>query len=66
MDNIATKILTFVFAAVILVLINPFLVWLLWNWLMPAIFGLTKITFLQSIGLVLLVDILIKSHGVKK
>ena len=26
----------------------------LWNWLMPAIFGLTKITFFQSVGLLTL------------
>ena len=26
----------------------------LWNWLMPTIFGLTKITFFQSVGLLIL------------
>ncbi len=26
----------------------------LWNWLMPAIFGLKAITFLQALGLVVL------------
>lgn len=26
----------------------------LWNWLMPTIFGLTRITFWQSFGIVLL------------
>jgi hypothetical protein len=30
----------------------------LWNWLMPAIFGLTPITFLQALGLVILSKIL--------
>jgi hypothetical protein len=34
---------------------------LLWNWLMPLIFGLKKISILQSIGLVLLSKILLKS-----
>ncbi len=34
---------------------------LLWNWLMPEIFGLTKITFLQAVGLYILSGIMIKS-----
>ena len=33
----------------------------LWNWLMPSIFGLVKIGFLKSIGLILLCELLIKS-----
>jgi hypothetical protein len=31
----------------------------LWNWLMPMIFGLRAITFLQAVGLVLLSKILL-------
>jgi hypothetical protein len=31
----------------------------LWNWLMPAIFGLRTISFLQAVGLVLLSKILL-------
>jgi hypothetical protein len=42
-------------------LILGFVVMWLWNWLMPAIFGLTKITFWQAWGLVLLSHILFKS-----
>lgn len=34
------------------------LVMLLWNWLMPDIFGLSEISFWQSIGLLLLCKIL--------
>jgi hypothetical protein len=30
----------------------------LWNWLMPLIFGLTKISFLQALGLSLLGNML--------
>lgn len=30
----------------------------LWNWLMPTLFGLTKITFWQAIGLNILAGIL--------
>jgi type IV secretory pathway VirB2 component (pilin) len=36
---------------------------LLWNWLMPMIFGLTKITFLQAVGLNFLSGILFKSNN---
>ena len=38
----------------------------LWNWLMPVIFGLKTITFLQALGLVVLSKILlggIHKHG---
>jgi hypothetical protein len=33
---------------------------LLWNWLMPTIFGLPEITFWQSVGLNMLSGILFK------
>ena len=34
---------------------------LLWNWLMPDIFGLTEITFWQAVGLNFLSSILFKT-----
>jgi hypothetical protein len=37
----------------------------LWNWLMPTIFGLTEITFWQACGLQLLATILFKSTSLK-
>ena len=33
----------------------------LWNWLMPAIFGISKVTFWQFFGLQLLSTMLIRS-----
>lgn len=47
-----------------------FFVMLLWNWLMPDIFGLGTVTYWQSWGLVLLSHLLFKashvnSHGSK-
>jgi len=36
----------------------------LWNWLMPPIFGLTKITFWQAFGINLLTNILFKSSHI--
>lgn len=38
-------------------------VYFLWNWLMPIIFELPKITFWQSIGLCWFSGFLIKSHN---
>jgi hypothetical protein len=35
----------------------------LWNWLMPALFGLGAITFWQAFGIVLLAKILFGGHG---
>jgi hypothetical protein len=35
--------------------------WLLWNWLIPTIFGLPHITFWQAVGLNLLSSILFKN-----
>ena len=35
----------------------------LWNWLMPAIFGLKIITFWQAIGLLILARILVGGMG---
>jgi len=34
----------------------------LWNWLMPSIFGLTKITFWQALGINILSGLLFKSN----
>jgi hypothetical protein len=38
----------------------PFMI--LWNWLMPSIFGLTEIGFWQAVGLNVLAGILFKSN----
>ena len=37
----------------------------LWNWLMPTLFGLTEITFWQACGLQLLATILFKPTSLK-
>jgi hypothetical protein len=46
-----------------------FFVQLLWNWLMPEIFGLGRISYLQSWGLLVLCHILFKAgsgpHGTR-
>ncbi|MDO8622682.1 MAG: hypothetical protein Q7R52_00375 [archaeon] len=69
MKNVAeiVGIITLVIGVVIafaLLLTIP--TWLLWNWLMPIIFGLPKVTILQTLGLLLLVGFLFGSKGGSK
>ncbi len=52
-----------IIAAVAFALIFGIFVMLLWNWLMPAIFGLGKIAYMQGIGLVLLARLLFGRMG---
>lgn len=56
------RILGFVFigitVAALFASLFGFLVMHLWNWLMPAIFGITTITYLQAFGITLLAKIL--------
>jgi|TARA_R100000789_G_C2893878_1_gene118303 hypothetical protein len=58
MDNLLTKIFTYIFAITMIfggvfifcaIVSLPF--WLMWNWLIPPIFGLPVITWLQAFGL---------------
>jgi hypothetical protein len=46
--------------AVVMAFLFGYFVMLLWNWLMPVIFGLTKITYWQAWGLLLLTHLLFK------
>jgi hypothetical protein len=52
---------------IVIAFLFGWLVMLLWNWLMPAIFGLGTISFWQAWGLVILSHILFKGgmHGHK-
>ncbi|MBN1675230.1 MAG: hypothetical protein JXR37_29590 [Kiritimatiellae bacterium] len=45
-----------------LALVLGFAVVWLWNWLMPAIFGLPTVTYWQAVGLIVLAHILFKGH----
>jgi hypothetical protein len=49
--------------AVLFALLFGWLVLLLWNWLMPALFGLKAITFWQAFGIVLLAKLLFGGAG---
>ncbi len=41
-------------------LIGAIPIMLLWNWLMPALFGLTKVGLLKALGLSILAGLLIR------
>lgn len=45
------------------VLLGGFVVMSLWNWLIPGIFGLGAISFVQALGLLLLAKILFGGFG---
>ena len=49
--------------AVVMAFLFGYFVMLLWNWLMPVIFGLTKITYWQAWGLLLLTHLLFKFNS---
>lgn len=50
-------------AAVLFALVFGLIVKWLWNWLMPAIFGLGVLTFWQAFGIVLLAKLLFGGFG---
>ena len=54
---------TGVFMAVVFALVFGFAVKWLWNWLMPALFGLGAITYWQAFGIVILTKLLFGSFG---
>lgn len=61
MNAIIAGIIGFLVVIFILGLIFAIPTWLLWNWLMPFIFGLPTISLVQALGLNLLAGILFKS-----
>ena len=69
MDNIITTIAVIVgvllalFGASILFAVP---VWLLWNWIVPGLFGLSKLTLLKAWGLTLLCGLLFKGSSTVK
>jgi len=52
------KVAKIVAMVIVFCVVAGFVVMELWNWLMPALFGLKAVTFLQAIGLVVLSKIL--------
>ena len=57
MESVLSFIVIWILGIIMMLLWSLLLAWpfqLLWNWLVPAIFGLGKITFFQAFGLKLL------------
>ncbi len=52
------KVVKIIVLVAVACVVFGFVVMSLWNWLMPPIFGLTPITFVQAIGLLLLSKLL--------
>jgi hypothetical protein len=57
METLAKLIGVLVIIAITILLLSFPVMWL-WNWLMPTLFGLTEINWLQSVGLLLLINLL--------
>jgi hypothetical protein len=51
---------------VIVVILSAWPTQLLWNWLMPTIFGLCKITFWQALGLNCLVGLFFRTNNTSR
>ena len=60
--NILAAILFGVILLVFVAALMSLPVMLLWDWLMPTIFGLPEITWFQAWGLLFLCGLLFKSH----
>jgi len=66
MKNTIESIVTLLGLIAIVMVLLGYPVMLLWNWLMPELFGLPEITFWQAIGLNILSTILFRSsHTIK-
>jgi hypothetical protein len=66
MDTICEALGVIILFAVVVLLVGVlvgFPVMWLWNWLMPVIFGLTKINFWQAWGLSVLCSLLFKKSS---
>jgi hypothetical protein len=64
--NILTQIFVGVVLLVLVAALMSLPVMLLWDWLMPTIFGLPEITWFQAWGLLFLCGLLFKSNTAKK
>jgi len=63
---IAGWVLLGITAAVGFAFLLGYAIMLLWNWLMPEIFGLIEITYWQAVGIIILAKILFGGFGHKK
>ncbi|WP_276168438.1 hypothetical protein [Zobellia alginiliquefaciens] len=59
----AAKIILIIIAGIAFLLLFAYIFMYLWNWLMPEIFGLTTLTYLQAGGLLILCKIIFGCFG---
>ena len=59
------KILGLIVTIALVIALVPFLIMVLWNWLMPVIFGLPIVTFWQAFGLGILSSLLLSRVNYK-
>lgn len=52
-----------ILAAGLFALVFGYLVMILWNWIMPEVFGLTTITYWQAFGLIILIKLIFGTIG---
>lgn len=64
--NIVTAIVLAIALVIVLGFVLALPVMWLWNWLMPELFGLATIEWLQAWGLLILCGLLFKSSSVSK
>ena len=61
--RIAGMVILGIAAAAVFALVFGVLVMLLWNWLMPLIFGLPQITYWQAFGIIILAKLVFGTFG---
>lgn len=61
-EKIVGVVIGAVTVGLLIVVLLTIPMWLLWNWLMPTIFSVTKITLLQALGLNILSSMLFKTN----
>jgi hypothetical protein len=63
--EVVLKVLGIIALIVVLAILFSFPTMWLWNWLMPTLFGLTKITWVQALGINVLSGILFRPSSGK-
>lgn len=66
MKSVVSAVFTIVGAIVVVAILLALPIMLLWNWLMPSIFGLCTIDFWQALGISLLSGCLFRGSSSKK
>jgi len=66
MKNVLTVIAAFISIIAISAVLIGYPIMLLWNWTLPDLFNIPRITFFQALGLGILASILFKSSNTNK